>query len=88
MKYNTFEQFRRRAFKDWIVQFPEEKDGDLSEGVCTCPHFFKNYVCKHILGVAIRSKKFKVPAEAKDVPIGLKRKRGRPKSARKARLVN
>ena len=49
--------------------------------------FFK-IVCKHIFGVAIRSKKAKVPAEAKDVPIGLKRKRGRPKTARKALLVD
>ena len=52
------------------------------------PTFFLKIMYVNILGVAIRSKKAKVPAEAKDVPIGLKRKRGRPKTAGKALLVD
>ena len=54
---------------------------------CTCPSFFKNYICKHIIGISIRLKYCKVPPEAKNVKIGTKRKRGRPSKARKALLI-
>ncbi len=40
--------------------------------------FLKEYMCKHVLGIAIRLKVFQVCLEAKNIPIGQKRKRGRP----------
>jgi len=52
-----------------------------------CPAFFKNYICKHAVGMAIRLKYCKPPAAAKTVPIGEKRKRGRPAKAKPALLV-
>lgn len=85
MKYTTFETFRKRAFKVWIVEI---KDNDWEKGVCSCPRFLKFFICKHLIGVAIRVKLTKPPAEAKNVPIGQKRKRGRPKLATKALIVD
>jgi len=64
----------------WIVQMPID---DWENATCTCPMFSKNYICKHTLGIAIQLKKFAVVVEeAKSVPIGEKRKRGRPKLAK------
>ena len=45
-------------------------------------------MCKHIIGLAIRLKSAKPPPAAKDVPIGEKRKRGRPKQAKKALIID
>lgn len=45
---------------------------------CDCAMGFKQYLCEHIVGIAIRLKIAEVPAEAKNVPLGQKRKRGRP----------
>ena len=49
--------------------------------------FFKNYICKHAVGMAIRLKYCKPPAAAKIVPVCEKRKRGRPAKAKPALLV-
>ncbi len=54
---------------------------------CTCPSFFKTYICKHICGIAIIQNLFLLPPEAKNIPIGEKRKRGRPSKAKKALIA-
>ncbi len=66
------------------VKFSDEL---LQNANCTCPNFLKQYVCKHVLGIAIRLKLFQVCPEAKDIPIGQKRKRGSPAKAKKAFLT-
>lgn len=53
-------------------------------GECDCGNFFKNYVCEHVIGVALRLKIVSAPIEAKNVPIGQKRKRGRPAKSKPA----
>lgn len=59
-------------------------DGDVLNGSCNCPVFYKEYVCKHHLGIGIRLKYIEVPHEARDIPIGMKKKRGRASKAKKA----
>ena len=51
---------------------------------CTCSQWAKEYVCKHVVGMALRIDLAKAPSKAKTVPIGQKRKRGRPSNAAKA----
>ncbi len=51
------------------------------------PSFFKNYMCKHVVGMAIRLKYRKPPAVAKTVSIGEKRKRGRSTKDKRSLLV-
>jgi hypothetical protein len=58
-----------------------------SKGTCTCRNFVKEYRCKHVIGVALRLKLCEAPLEAQSVPIGQKRKRGRPSKAKKALIV-
>ena len=55
--------------------------------ICTCPFFMKNGQCKHELGTKIRRTEDSVPQEAKTIPHGQKRKRGRPTKAKKALIV-
>ena len=97
MKYNTFDQFKKRAFKIWVVEIPA--GNYWKKGRCTCPHFLKIFICKHVIGIAIRLKLVKPPPIAKNVPIGQKaqeagkdwakaKKRGRPKKATRALLVD
>ena len=86
MRWNTMDQFKKRAFAVWIVEL--QKSDDWQDGTCTCPIFLKRFICKHIVGLAIRSKRVKPPSAAKQIPIGQKPSRGRPKQAKKALLVN
>lgn len=87
LRWNTFDQFKKRAFKVYLVDLP--KDGaKWTEGTCTCPSFMKRFLCKHVMGLAIRLKYAKPPPSAKNIPLGEKRKRGRPKKATRALLVD
>jgi len=83
-KFTTFNQFKK-SFHIWCMEV--ENDSHWRTSKCNCPAFLKNYICKHVVGMGIRSKSCKPPAAAKTVPIGEKRKRGRPAKAKPALLV-
>jgi len=68
----------------WTVKI---NSSDWKKYTCTCPSFYKNYNCKHICEIAIIGGLFTVSPEAKNIPIGKKRKRGRPVVARTALIV-
>jgi len=85
-RFNTFDTYRSVQFGMWRVSLPNEPE-EWRKGICTCPSFLKNYICKHVIGMAIRLKYCKPPPEAKNVEIGVKRKRGRPAKAKKALLL-
>lgn len=81
--FKSFEEFTKHNFSFWCVHLSDWKTGD-----CSCPIFLKEFVCKHVLGLAIRLKLVEVPVSAKGVALGQKPKRGRPKKARKALLMD
>ena len=59
----------------------------FKNNTCTCPSFFKKYICKHIIGIAIRTIpeiRKSIPLAAKNLPLTSKRKTGRPALAKKA----
>ena len=72
--------------KIWITILPVDQS-KWKDGVCTCPAFLKNYLCKHIVGLAIRRKNVKPPPAAKQIPISQKRGPGRPTLASQALLI-
>ncbi|CAH2085242.1 unnamed protein product [Euphydryas editha] len=84
--WSSFDEYKQVAFAYWTVELPINKD-QWKTGECNCPQFFKDYICKHVIGLAIRLKYVTPPAEAKNIPIGIKRKRGRPAKARPALIV-
>ncbi|CAF1497238.1 unnamed protein product [Rotaria sp. Silwood1] len=83
-KWTTLNQFRK-SFDIWRMEM--ENNEAWKKSKCNCPAVFKHYICKHIVGMAIRLKYCKPPSAAKTVPIGEKRKRGRPTKAKAALLI-
>lgn len=81
LNWSSFDEYKREAFKVYRIYFSQY---NWKDSECNCIDFFKNYKCKHVLGMAIRLKKVEVPPAAKNVPLGHKRKRGRPSKASKA----
>ncbi|CAF0837540.1 unnamed protein product [Adineta steineri] len=77
-KFTTFNQLKK-SFDIWCLEV--ENDSNWRKSKCNCPAFLKNFICKHVVGMGIRLKHCKPPAAAKTVPIGEKRKRGRPSRA-------
>lgn len=57
-----------------------------SESKCTCPFFLKCYVCKHVLGMALRLQLAKCPKNAVPTVIEKEPKRGRKTLATRALL--
>lgn len=80
-EWKTFSEFQLRRYRVHTIYL----DGD--DSTCTCAYFVKAVQCKHTLGMKIRLKLTNVPPEAKTVPLGQKRKRGRPALAKKALIV-
>ncbi|KAJ8713391.1 hypothetical protein PYW07_013761 [Mythimna separata] len=83
--WTDFDDYKVQWFSKWRVDLPHNID--WMYGKCNCPAFYKNYMCKHIIGLAIRLKLANPPPEAKNVLIGQKRKRGRPSKAKPALIV-
>ncbi len=86
MKWYSFDQYKNKAFNIWCVTLPADKLKWL-DGVCNCPAFFKKFMCKHVVGMGIRLNYCKPPPAAKNIPIGEKRRRGRPTKPKKALLI-
>ena len=85
-KFHSFDTYKSAYFGIWCVCIPNNAE-EWRKATCTCQSFFKNYICKHIIGISIRLKYCKASPEAKNVKIGTKRERGRPSKARKALLI-
>jgi hypothetical protein len=81
--FSSFEEFEEIGSNFYYVKIPREKENYLN-GTCDCPNFFKEYICKHILGIALRLKHAVLPKEVCNVTLGKKRTRGRPSTIKKA----
>jgi len=78
-KWKEFDDYKRWRSEIWKITL--HNDGTMT---CTCHIFLKEGVCHHSLGMEIRQKRVTVPPAAKNIPLGEKRKRGRPSLAKKA----
>lgn len=86
--WNSFDEFKKINFQSNHVSFPKPLTRtNWIDGRCDCSDFFKIYTCVHILGIALRMKFIIAPDEAKALPLGQKRKRGRPALAKAALVV-
>lgn len=87
LDWNTFDEFKKNNFACHHVKFARPyTEQNWLEGKCSCKDYFKNFICEHIVGVSLRMKYVQAPDEAKNIPLGQKRKRGRIALA-KASLV-
>lgn len=84
----SFDVFKKNSFAFFDCYFPFPLNSENWKlATCDCSDFFKLFMCEHVVGIAIRMKMYTVSPEAKNVPIGQKRKRGRPAKAKKALVV-
>ena len=79
LTWQSFDHYATMRCRMWIVSIYGD---DWKHARCNCPVFFKRGICKHSLGVAIRKGFCQPPAVAKSIPIGERRKPGRPPLAR------
>lgn len=83
--WQTFDEFRQKEFSYCEAVFPNPSNAEnWLKADCDCKMFYKKYICEHIIGIALRMKWTTAPIEAKNIPLGSKRKRGRPAKAKAA----
>lgn len=81
----SFDEFKIQSFHFSTTRFPYPLNKtNWQQGICDCYDYLKYFICSHILGIALRMKFTTAPIEAKNIPIGEKRKRGRPEKAKNA----
>lgn len=84
----TFDEFKQKLGLSFTASFPKiETPDNWINATCDCANYFKLFMCEHIVGLALRKKLVTAPIEAKNVPLGMKRKRGRPCKAKNALVV-
>ena len=79
--FSSFNQFVSTALGYWRVTMPDLVDeSNWFLATCTCPLYSKNYICKHVVAVALLLKFATkcMPMTAKTIQLGQKRSRGRP----------
>ena len=76
--WKSFEDFGNCAFGYWKITINKD---NWKLSTCTCPIYFKQYICKHIIGFSILLKIVgkQMPNNARDDVIGSQRGRGRPR---------
>lgn len=79
--WKSFDTYISGISRLWLVKFDSR---NWNKSSCTCPIFLKTYICKHIIGLAVKLNIFELTPQAKSLPLGVKRKRGRPALAKKA----
>ncbi len=74
-QFKNFGDWVRTTLGMWRISIKSSTidASNLNLSSCTCPVYFKRYVCKHIIGVLIRQKFLKPPVAAKNIPIGKNR---------------
>ena len=80
-EWNTFSSLYEQVNEIRKISL-DETNWKLSR--CTCCYYMKNYICSHIIILAVTIKKFSFPNQAMQVEIGQSRKRGRPGKTDKA----
>jgi SWIM zinc finger len=65
--WKSFDSYKTCVNRMWILKF---NIANWRISTCSCPVFLKDFICKHVVGIAIINKVFDVRPEAKTVPIG------------------
>lgn len=83
-EWESFDEFINFGFQIlWVVSLSMTIWNVMSS--CTCPFFFKQHMCKHIIAIAVKEKLIEFPEIANPVKLTKKRKPGRIPNAKKAR---
>ena len=89
MRWTDFDPYVDIVKSIWKVTLSKNctvENEEWKTGMCNCPIFYKQYICKHMIGISMRNKILTFPLIAKNIPMDAKRKRGRPAKAKMAML--
>ena len=76
--WDSFDEFLSSFQQLRIIKLNEE---NWKLSTCTCPSWFKHYMCKHIIGISYYQGLFdEFPIEACEIALGKSRPPGRPKT--------
>lgn len=79
-QWASFDEFLLYGYQMfWLVYVPSEQW--KTNSTCTCPFFFKQHMCKHIVAIALKEGLCECPQMANPMLIAPKRKPGRTKNA-------
>lgn len=83
-RYDNFDELKENHKKLLTVNFCNHKKRWILESTCDCRDFQRNFICKHLLGLAFYNKLKKCPQEGNAKPIAKKNSKGRIALAKKA----
>lgn len=83
-KYDSFDEFKANYQKVFHINFCNDKKRWLTDSTCSCKTFQKEFLCKHLIGLAFYNKLKKCPEEGNSTIISQKPKRGRMALAKSA----
>lgn len=85
--WSSFDEYINYGYQIfWLVKFCTKRDDAtwMKKSSCSCPVFFKQHLCKHIVAIALRQKMIECPLTANPLLIAPRRPPGRIKNATKA----
>ncbi len=84
--WTSFREFKECCLGIWELK-TDPFDPDWTKLKCSCPSYLKKYLCKHVLGLAMKLRLVDTPEHARGQPLARKLKRGRKLKARRAYLI-
>lgn len=79
-EWTSFDEYINYGFQMfWTVNFVIDEWNKKS--TCSCPFFFKQFICKHVVAIAIQKKIIECPQSANPTLIAPRRGPGRAKNA-------
>ena len=82
-QWTSFDEYITYGYQMfWLVHF--SSDDWKMKSSCTCPVFFKQNICKHIVAFALKENLIECPQTANPMMIAPRRQPGRSKNASKS----
>ena len=75
LPFESFDELVAETTKIRTIRFNKE---NWKKSSCNCSWYMKNYLCGHIIALEERKKLHEFDPRADQIPLGQKRKRGRP----------
>lgn len=83
-RYDTFDELKEHRNKVLTVHFCNDRRRWIIESTCSCRVFQRNFICKHLLGLAFYNRLKRCPEEGNNKTIAKKKSKGRIALAKKA----
>lgn len=86
-QWESFDEYIQQGFNQFYLVHLSKSNWKCCS-ICSCPSFFKQNICKHVIALAIREKLYEVPSSFNPQTLANhKKKPGRPKVAKKALIA-